>query len=105
MRFPLYTCLWSIPLLALSLSRLALADGRSQFVVRGIPGGPPNMPQSYAGRITVPNTPPGNGLFFWLFEPNENLTDDSYRDNLFSESPLFFWVIVNYPDHNLLTLQ
>ena len=68
----------------LLLARSARSD-RAQYAVNGLPGAPPDMPPSWAGRIPVPNTPFGNGLFFWLFEPNANVSG-SDRDNLFSKS-------------------
>ncbi|KAI9367918.1 Alpha/Beta hydrolase protein [Aspergillus egyptiacus] len=49
----------------------------SQFVVRSLPDGPA-LPPSWAGRLAVPHTEPGNSLFFWLFETE----DPTYDDNL-----------------------
>lgn len=53
----------------------------SQFHVRSLPDSP-TLPSSWAGRLPVPGAPKGNGIFFWLFEAE----DEAYDDNLISES-------------------
>ncbi|KAL4798884.1 Alpha/Beta hydrolase protein [Aspergillus venezuelensis] len=66
-------------LAAASFSFLGPAYGApdvSQFKVGPLPGGPPLSP-SWAGRLPVPHTDPGNSLFFWLFEAEDTLYDDN----------------------------
>jgi hypothetical protein len=49
----------------------------SEFEVKSLPDAP-QLPQSWAGRLSIPGTETGNSLFFWLFEAE----DMAYDDNL-----------------------
>ncbi|PYI34880.1 putative serine carboxypeptidase [Aspergillus indologenus CBS 114.80] len=50
----------------------------SQFQVHSLPGVPSSsLPTSWAGRIPVPETEPGNSLFFWLFQAEDPAQDDN----------------------------
>ncbi|PYH77202.1 alpha/beta-hydrolase [Aspergillus uvarum CBS 121591] len=50
----------------------------SQFEVHSLPGVPSSsLPTSWAGRIPVPATAPGNSLFFWLFQAETPAQDDN----------------------------
>ncbi|KAL2867926.1 putative serine carboxypeptidase [Aspergillus lucknowensis] len=48
----------------------------SRFKVHSLPGNPA-VPPSWAGRLPVPNTEPGNDLFFWLLEAEDHVYDDN----------------------------
>ncbi|RAK80715.1 putative serine carboxypeptidase [Aspergillus fijiensis CBS 313.89] len=50
----------------------------SQFEVHSLPGVPSSaLPTSWAGQIPVPETEPGNSLFFWLFQAEDPAHDDN----------------------------
>ncbi|OJK03778.1 hypothetical protein ASPACDRAFT_21989 [Aspergillus aculeatus ATCC 16872] len=50
----------------------------SQFEVHSLPDVPASsLPTSWAGRIPVPETEPGNSLFFWLFQAEDPAHDDN----------------------------
>ncbi|KAJ5907767.1 Peptidase S10 serine carboxypeptidase [Penicillium taxi] len=69
----LFQILWAVPTLLRSRGALNV----SQFRVQSLPDSPTLTP-SWAGRLPVPGTANGNGIFFWLLQA-ENLV---YNDNL-----------------------
>ncbi|KAL3485961.1 Alpha/Beta hydrolase protein [Aspergillus germanicus] len=71
----LLPALWTISCFFCGLTN-ATPD-TSQFKVHSLPGNPA-LPPSWAGRLPIPNTAPGNALFFWLFQTE----DPAYDDNL-----------------------
>ncbi|KAL3450697.1 Alpha/Beta hydrolase protein [Aspergillus insuetus] len=71
----LLPALWTISCLFCGLTH-ATPD-TSQFKVHSLPDNPA-LPPSWAGRLPIPNTAPGNALFFWLFQTE----DPAYDDNL-----------------------
>jgi hypothetical protein len=69
--------LWAISCLFFGLTHTA--PDNSQFKVHSLPDNP-TLPPSRAGRLPIPNTAPGNALFFWFFQTE----DPVYDDNLLS---------------------
>ncbi|OGM47017.1 serine carboxypeptidase [Aspergillus bombycis] len=67
--------LWAVPAF-LFPQTVRVPTNRSQYEVHSLPN--TSLPLSWAGRLPVPETPPGNSLFFWLFEAE----DPTYDENL-----------------------
>ncbi|KAE8353897.1 Alpha/Beta hydrolase protein [Aspergillus coremiiformis] len=68
--------LWAIPAFVFPHT-VRLSTSVSQFEVHQLPNSS-SLPVSWAGRLPVPETPPGNSLFFWLFQAE----DPAYDENL-----------------------
>ncbi|KAK2763957.1 hypothetical protein FQN54_009576 [Arachnomyces sp. PD_36] len=60
-----------------SLTETLASQSASDFEVSSLPNSP-SLPKSWAGRLPVPGTEPGNTLFFWLFEAEESAYDDNF---------------------------
>ena len=71
--------LWAVPIF-LFPHALRVPTNISQYEVHSLPN--TSLPLSWAGRLPVPETPPGNSLFFWLF----GAEDPTYDENLISQS-------------------
>ncbi|RAL09011.1 putative serine carboxypeptidase [Aspergillus homomorphus CBS 101889] len=73
--YSLINTLWALPTIFRSILPHRHLD-IAQFEVYSLPGAP-SLPTSWAGRIPVPDTEPGNSLFFWHFQAEDIAHDDN----------------------------